>query len=96
MSTFECFSVLMSIILGLAVVHLLGGVSVILDQQVRGKEVDDFYEQFKMNRSTQRDEPLGFAFGVADEDTAQMARARIEEMRKSGELEEIVARMRLD
>ena len=45
---------------------------------------------------TQRDEPLGFAFGVADEDTAQMARARIEEMRKSGELEEIVARMRLD
>jgi len=111
MSAFEYFSVLISIILGLAVVHLLGGVSLILDQRVRarlsrlhliwvlnmfslitwvwwsnwqlndvesfspvhyvamvlfsvvlylmcgllfpvkGKEVEDFYEQFEMNRS---------------------------------------------
>lgn len=34
MSAFEYLSVFMSIILGLAVVHLLGGVSLILDQRV--------------------------------------------------------------
>ena len=111
MSAFEYFSVFMSIILGLAVVHLLGGVSLILDQRVtartswvhlmwvlnmfsliiwvwwgnwqlhdvesfspvhyvamvlfsvvlylmcgllfpvKGNEVEDFYEQFEMNRS---------------------------------------------
>jgi uncharacterized FlgJ-related protein len=46
--------------------------------------------------ATQRDEPLGFAFGVPDEETAVKARARIEELRKSGEIDEIVARMRLE
>jgi uncharacterized FlgJ-related protein len=46
--------------------------------------------------ATQRDEPLGFAFGVPDEETAAKARARIEELRKSGEIDEIVARMRLE
>ena len=111
MSAFEYFSVLVSIILGLAVVHLLGGVSLILDQRigarlswvhliwvlnmfslitwvwwgnwqlhgvesfspvhyvsmvlfsvvlylmcgllfpVKGKEVEDFHEQFEMNRT---------------------------------------------
>jgi len=111
MSAFEYLSVFVSIILGLAVVHLLGGVSLILDQRVtarlywvhfawvvnmfslitwvwwgnwqlndipafspvhylamvlfsvalylmcgllfpvRGKEVEDFHEQFEMNRS---------------------------------------------
>lgn len=35
MSAFEYLSVFISIILGLAVVHLLGGVSLILDQRVR-------------------------------------------------------------
>jgi hypothetical protein len=111
MSAFEYLSVFLSIILGLAVIHLLGGVSLILDQRVkarlygihllwvvnmfsliawvwwgnwqlevieafrpvhflsmvmfavvlylmcgllfpvRGKEVEDFHEQFEMNRS---------------------------------------------
>lgn len=111
MSAFEYLSVFISIILGLAVVHLLGGVSLILDQRVtarlnwvhfawvvnmfslitwvwwgnwqlndieafspvhylamvlfsvtlylmcgllfpvRGSEVEDFYEQFELNRS---------------------------------------------
>lgn len=111
MSAFEYLSVFVSIILGLAVVHLLGGVSLILDQRVtarlywvhliwvlnmfslitwvwwgnwqlndieafspvhylamvlfsvtlylmcgllfpvKGKEVEDFHEQFEMNRS---------------------------------------------
>jgi len=111
MSAFEYLSVFISIILGLAVVHLLGGVSLILDQRViarlsavhllwvlnmfslitwvwwgnwqlndieafsavhyvamvlfsvvlylmcgllfpvKGKEVEDFHEQFEMNRS---------------------------------------------
>ncbi len=37
MSAFEYVSVFMSIILGLAVVHLLGGVSLILDQRVKAK-----------------------------------------------------------
>jgi hypothetical protein len=37
MSAFEYFSVFMSIILGLAVVHLLGGVSLILDQRVKAR-----------------------------------------------------------
>jgi len=45
---------------------------------------------------TQRDEPRGFAFGVADEAAAQQVRARIAELRESGELEEIIARMRLE
>jgi len=122
-SAFEYFSVFMSIILGLAVVHLLGGVSLILDQRVKariswvhliwvlnmfslitwvwwgnwqlhgveffspihyvamvlfcvvlylmcgllfpvkGKEVEDFYEQFEMNRS--RFFLLGLALVVA-------------------------------
>lgn len=37
MSAFEYLSVFISIILGLAVVHLLGGVSLILDQRVRAR-----------------------------------------------------------
>ena len=37
MSAFEYFSVFMSIILGLAVVHLLGGLSLILDQRVKAR-----------------------------------------------------------
>ena len=37
MSAFEYLSVFMSIILGLAVVHLLGGVSLILDQRVTAR-----------------------------------------------------------
>ena len=37
MSAFEYFSVFMSIILGLAVVHLLGGLSLILDQRVQAR-----------------------------------------------------------
>jgi hypothetical protein len=37
MSAFEYFSVLVSIILGLAVVHLLGGVSLILDQRIQAR-----------------------------------------------------------
>jgi hypothetical protein len=122
-SAFEYLSVFISIILGLAVVHLLGGVSLILDQRVqarldrvhllwvinmftlitwvwwgnwqlegievfspvhyvamvlfsvvvylmcgllfpvRGKEVEDFREQFEMNRS--RFFYLGLALAVA-------------------------------
>jgi len=37
MTAFEYFSGFMSVILGLAVVHLLGGVSLILDQRVRAR-----------------------------------------------------------
>lgn len=37
MSAFEYLSTFMAIILGLAVVHLLGGVSLILDQRVRAR-----------------------------------------------------------
>ena len=37
MSAFEYLSVFISIILGLAVVHLLGGVSLIIDQRVRAR-----------------------------------------------------------
>jgi len=122
-SAFEYLSVFISIILGLAVVHLLGGVSLIIDQRVRarldaihllwvmnmftlitwvwwgnwqlndvvafsavhyvamvlfsvvvylmcgllfpvrGKEVEDFYEQFEMNRS--RFFYLGLALAIA-------------------------------
>jgi putative Mn2+ efflux pump MntP len=123
LSAFEYLSVFISIILGLAVVHLLGGVSLIIDQRVRarldaihllwvmnmftlitwvwwgnwqlndvvafssvhyiamvlfsvvvylmcgllfpvrGKEVEDFHEQFEMNRS--RFFYLGLALSVA-------------------------------
>jgi uncharacterized FlgJ-related protein len=43
-----------------------------------------------------RDEPMRFAVGVEDEAAAEELRRNIEAMRKSGELEEIVARMRLE
>jgi len=43
-----------------------------------------------------RDEPLRFLVAAGDPDAAAALRARIEEMRASGELAEIVARMRLD
>lgn len=43
-----------------------------------------------------RDEPLRFSIGAADEAAAAELRRNIEAMRASGELAEIVARMRLD
>ena len=46
--------------------------------------------------ATQRDEPLGFAFGVQGEEAAREAREWIEQLKKSGESEEIIARMRLE
>jgi uncharacterized FlgJ-related protein len=69
----------------------------------RGQEyVDELKSMIRTNQfdladaATQRDEPVGFAFAVADEEAAQQARARIDEQRKSGELAEILARMRLE
>jgi len=46
--------------------------------------------------ATQRDEPLGFAFCVKDEEAAEQARALIEKQKKSGEFEEELQRMRLE
>jgi len=43
-----------------------------------------------------RDEPIGFVLGAGTEEKAVEVRAQIEEMRGSGELEKIVARMRLE
>ncbi len=43
-----------------------------------------------------RDEPMRFAIGAANAAQAAEIRADIERMRKSGELEQIVRRMRLD
>jgi len=69
----------------------------------RGQEyVDDLKGLIRSNRfdladaATQRDEPLGFAFGVPGEEAAREAREWIGELRKSGESEEIIARMRLE
>ena len=69
----------------------------------RGQEyVDELKSMIRTNQfnladaATQRDEPIGFAFAVADEEAAQQARARIDEQRKSGELAETLARMRLE
>ena len=43
-----------------------------------------------------RDEPMRFSIGAENEAAAEELRRNIEAMRKSGELEEIVARMRLE
>lgn len=43
-----------------------------------------------------RDEPLSFVLGAGDEAGAAATRARIEEMRESGEVDEIIERMRLE
>jgi len=48
------------------------------------------------DNATPRDEPIGFAFAVAGEEAAGQARARIEELRNSGEFDETLARMRLE
>ena len=46
--------------------------------------------------ATARDEPLGFVVGIAEGREADEARVRYNEMRKSGELAEMVSRMRLE
>ena len=43
-----------------------------------------------------RDEPMRFVLGAADSAAAEKLRTHIETMRKSGEIEKIVARMRLE
>jgi len=43
-----------------------------------------------------RDEPIRFIVGAGTPEAAAETRERIEEMRRSGELAEIVERMRLD
>ena len=43
-----------------------------------------------------RDEPMRFSIGAADETAAAALRSDIEAMRASGELADIVARMRLE
>jgi uncharacterized FlgJ-related protein len=75
----------------------------LLSYSERGQEyVDSLKDIIRTNHFdvtdavTQRDEPLGFAFGVDGEEAAEQERARFEEMKKSGEFEEIVARMRLE
>jgi ABC-type amino acid transport substrate-binding protein len=42
-----------------------------------------------------RDEPLAFALGAADEDVAQSMRDQFEQMKASGEFNQVVAEMRL-
>ena len=43
-----------------------------------------------------RDEPMSFIIGAADQAASEKLRKDIEAMRKSGELEEIIERMRLE
>jgi Bax protein len=69
----------------------------------RGQEyVDDLKGIIRVNNlevadnAAFRDEPIGFVLGAATEEEAVQLRARIEEMRTSGELEDVIARMRLD
>ena len=57
---------------------------------IRANHFDD------ADTATQRDEPLGFAFCVADEASAEQARARIKKQKKSGEFGEILERMKLE
>ena len=69
----------------------------------RGQEyVDTLKGMIRVNKldladnAVFRDEPMRFAVGAEDQATADELRRNIEAMRASGELEEIVARMRLD
>jgi Bax protein len=43
-----------------------------------------------------RDEPMRFVLGAADQAAAKKLRADIEAMRKSGEVTQIIERMRLE
>jgi Bax protein len=43
-----------------------------------------------------RDEPMRFVLGAADSNAADKLRADIEQLRKSGEIDKIIARMRLE
>ena len=69
----------------------------------RGQEyVDELKGIIRVNKlevaddAAFRDEPMGFVLGAGTEEAAVETRARIEEMRASGEMEEIIARMRLE
>jgi uncharacterized FlgJ-related protein len=69
----------------------------------RGQEyVDDLKGIIRVNRlevadqASLRDEPLRLTIGAGGEEAAERLRARIDDMRASGELAEIYARMRLD
>jgi uncharacterized FlgJ-related protein len=69
----------------------------------RGQEyVDTLKGIIRVNRldiaddAVFRNEPIRFLVGAKDEQAAATLRREIEEMRKSGELAEIIARMRLD
>ena len=69
----------------------------------RGQEyIDELKTLIRVNRfdiadtATPRDEPLGYVFLVSGEEAAIEARAKIEQQRKSGELKETLARMRLE
>jgi hypothetical protein len=64
--------------------------------------VDTLKQMIRVNRldvadgARFRDEPRRFLIGAADEADAQDIRQRIDVMRSNGELDAIVARMRLD
>ena len=69
----------------------------------RGQEyIDELKTLIRVNRfdiadtATPRDEPLGYVFLVAGEEAAIEAREKIKQQRKSGELKETLARMRLE
>jgi uncharacterized FlgJ-related protein len=69
----------------------------------RGQEyVDTLKAMIRVNKldiadqAVFRDEPMRFAVGAEDEAAAEELRRNIEAMRESGELAEIVARMRLE
>jgi len=69
----------------------------------RGQEyVDTLKGIIRVNRldiaddAVFRDEPMRFSIGAADATAAEELRSRIEELRASGELAQIVARMRLE
>lgn len=69
----------------------------------RGQEyVEELKTLIRVNKfdiadtATQRDEPIGYVFAVSGEEAAKEARAKIEKQRKSGELKETLARMRLE
>ncbi len=46
--------------------------------------------------ATARDEPLGFVIGIAAGAAAEEASSRFREMRETGELDEMISRMRLE
>ena len=75
----------------------------LLKYSERGQEyVDELKGIIRANHfdvadaATPRDESVGFAFLVNGEEAAMSARAQYEELRKSGELANILARMRLE